>query len=155
MRVDDLKLRLVTATGVVKYEVAVGPAGSVFHANGLWVVGGAQTYKLNVTPSTVDVVVGLASWGLDNAGGAVQVVRGSTLLDVVGYRRDPDGGALPPAASPPAATVEGRPATVPDPPAGQAPQRSLGRRAAALDTNENATDFCAMQASPGAANSCL
>jgi hypothetical protein len=150
---DDLKLRLVHANGQVKYEVTVGPAGATFNGNGIWVVGGMQTFKLNAKPDHVDQVVALSKWGLDNDRGAIQVVRGTTLLDVVGYARDPDAGALPPLALPPTATVEGTVATVPDAPtttpAVSRIHRSFGRKNGAADTNQNATDFCAMEASPG------
>lgn len=150
-RTDDLKLRIVRFNGDIKYEVTVGLAGQTFNAAGLWVVGGQQTFKLNVQEN-VDRTLSLANWGLDNDRGAVQLLRGTTLLDVVGYARDPDAGAPPAPASPPTATVEGKVAAVPDPPAG-APagrkHRSFGRKTAAADTNDNAADFCAMEASPG------
>lgn len=150
-RADDLLLRLVHSNGQVKYEVTVGAPGGTFNGNGLWVVGGSQTFKLNVQDH-VDQTVNLNGWGLDNDRGAIQVVRGNTLLDVVGYARDADAGALPPLALPPTATVEGRITTVPDAPGG-APiskkHRSFGRKTAAADTNDNLADFCTMEASPG------
>jgi hypothetical protein len=147
--VDDLKLRIVYADGLVKYEVAAGVAGDKTDANGLWVVGGGSTFKLNVG-GHVDRIVSLTTWGLDSPG-AVQVVRGTTLLDVVGYNEDPDAGAFPPLSSPPTATVEGKLARVPDNSgAGSSTKRkTLGRKTGAADTNDNATDFCTMEASPG------
>jgi hypothetical protein len=149
--VDDLKLRIVYANGLVKYEVSAGNAGDKVDANGLWVVGGANTFKLNVG-GHVDHLVNLASWGLD-ATGAVQLVRGATLLDVVGYNADPDAGALPPLATPPTATAEGRLARVPDNSgaSGSTKRKTLGRTMGAPDTNDNAFDFCTMEASPGLA----
>jgi hypothetical protein len=151
--VDDLKLRLIYADGQVKYEVSAGGPGAKFPASGLWVVGGSLTSLLNVQEH-VDRTVALSAWGLENDHGAVQVVRGTTLLDVVGYTTNPDAGALPPPASAPKATVEGSPVLVPDPPVhpplpAKPKALSLGRKTAAADTNANSVDFCRMEASPG------
>jgi hypothetical protein len=152
--VDDLKLRLLHADGQVKYEVTVGEAGAKFGMNGLWVVGGGSTFKLNVQEH-IDKTVALGTWGLDNARGAVQLVRGTTLLDVVGYGTDADAGALAPPASPPLATVEGSIAKVPNapipptPPATKNKGSAFGRKTGAADTNDNRADFCKMEASPG------
>jgi hypothetical protein len=151
-RADDLRLRILKADGTVKYEVLVGGAGAVFNPEGLWVVGGTQAFRLNASPYRVDQQVNINSWGLDNDRGAVQLLRGTKLLDVVGYARDPDAGAVAPPPTPPAITVEGKPAAVPDAPAGAAgskKHRSFGRKNGAPDTNDNAADFCAMEASPG------
>lgn len=146
--VDDLKLRILYANGQVKYEVQVANAGEKFGANGLWVVGGNQTFKLNVTDH-VDHEVSTANWGLDTRG-AIQLVRGSTLLDVVGYGPDPDAGAVAPPATPPTATSEGAIArTAIQPPSKLDPAKSIGRKTGAADTNVNAADFCTMVASPG------
>ena len=146
---DDLKLRLIGPTGAVRYEVSVGLPGDKFGADGLWVVGGGQTYRLNVQ-DRVDRVVGLSSWGLDYPG-AVQLVRGTTLLDVVGYTDDPDGGAVPAVPQPPTATVEKKPAITPDNSSATSTTKriSFGRKTGAADTNDNSVDFCAMEASPG------
>lgn len=154
--VDDLRLRLVDHAGVVKADLAVGDPGDKVGAGGLWVVGGNQTYKLNVAGDHVDQVVALGSWGLDNEAGAVQLLRGTTVLDVVGYSTDADAGTVPPAATPPTTTVEGKPALVPSDSGGAtAKRRSFGRAAGAVDTNDNRADFCAMIASPGQAqNAC-
>lgn len=147
-RVDDLRLRILYADGKVKYELLVGELGEKFGASGLWVVGGQQTFKLNVSDH-VDHGVSTAGFGLDERG-AVQLVRGSTLLDVVGYGADPDAGALPAPATPPSATSEGRVARTADQPATiGAPARSIGRKTGAADTNDNNADFCKMVASPG------
>lgn len=147
--VDDLKLRLIYANGTVKYEVSVGLAGEKIPANGLWVVAGNRTDKLNVTDH-VDRTISITTWGLDSRG-AVQLVRGTTLLDVVGYSDVVDGGAVPAAPSPPTSTVEGKAALAPD--NGSAtqltPRRSFGRKTGAADANDNASDFCKMIASPG------
>jgi len=146
--VDDLKLRILYANGQVRYEVVVGNAGEKFGANGLWVVGGNQTFRLNVLDH-VDRVVSTANWGLDDRG-AIQLLRGSVLLDVVGYGDNPDAGPVAPPATPPTATSEGaiaRAAT--QPPLSNAPARSIGRKTGAADTNVNGADFCPMVASPG------
>jgi len=152
--VDDLTLRLVHASGLVAYEVAAGLPGAVVGSSGLWVVGGTRTDKLNVQ-ERVDRVVSASMWGL-GVPGAVQLVRGNTLLDVVGYTDTPDGGsAVPPPASPPTATVEGAPAAVGDNSAATSTtkRRSIGRRSLAdggvVDTQDNRADFCVMEASPG------
>ena len=146
---DDLKLRVVYANGLVKYEVTAGMPGDKVGPGGLWVVGGSQTFRLNVT-DRVDRTVSISVWGLDLPG-AVQVVRGTTLLDVVGYSAMVDAGALPPLSSPPTATSEGTPAIAPDNAgiSGSMKRISFGRKTGAADTNNNADDFCAMEASPG------
>jgi len=162
--VDDLKLRLIGPNGKVRYEVAAGLAGDKVGASGRWVVGGNQTFRLNVV-DRVDRTVPLATWGLDYPG-AVQLVRGTTLLDVVGWTDVPDGGAVAPdpTLSPPTATAEGKPAALPDNSGATnlTKRKSFGRRGApdggALppDTNDNKTDFCVMEASPGyAQKACL
>lgn len=155
-RADDLKLRILKPDGKLKYEVTVGPAGAKFDGNGLYAVGGSRLDLLNVgvAGAHVDNEIFVGMWGLDNTLGAVQLIRGSTLLDVVGYARDPDAGAVPPASSPPTATVEGKRAIVPDGPNGNGQWAiSFGRKTGAPDTNDNAADFCAMEASPGLAQS--
>jgi hypothetical protein len=143
--VDDLKLRLVYADGTPKYEVAVGGAGAKVGASGLWVVGGNQVFRV-AARDKVDTVVPLANWGLDGTRGVVQLLRGPqrALVDVVGYDRDPDAGALAPIASPPTQTSEGAPAVAP-----ATAQKAFGRKAGAADTNVNRTDFCAMDPTPG------
>jgi hypothetical protein len=146
--VDDLKLRIVYATGGLKYEVTVGDPGEKFGSNGLWVVGGNQTFKLNVLDN-VDQQVSVGIFGLDERG-AVQLVRGSTLLDVVGYGDNPDAGAVASPATPPTATSEGRLAETAEQPASiNSPAKSIGRKTGAADTNNNNADFCQMVASPG------
>lgn len=149
--VDDLKLRIIYPDGKVKYEVNVGIAGDKVGMSGLWVVGGNQTFRLNVT-DRVDRVVSIATWGLDYPG-AVQLVRGSTLLDVVGFTDTPDGGPVTadPGLAPPKAVVETKPALAPDNAGatGGTQRRSFGRKTSAADTNNNANDFCKMIASPG------
>jgi hypothetical protein len=146
--VDDLKLRILYANGQVKYEAAVANAGEKFGANGLWVVGGNQTFKLNVMDH-VDHVVSVSGFGLDDRG-AIQLVRGSVLLDVVGYGPDPDAGAVAPPATPPTATSEGAIArTATQPATSSMPAKSIGRKTGAADTNVNGADFCTMVASPG------
>lgn len=152
--VDDLKLRIVYPNGQVKYEINVGLPGQVVTPNGLWVLSGNRLDKLNVSAKSDRELALSDPWGLEIPG-AIQVVRGSTLLDVVGFTDTPDGGALPPLAQPPTATVEKNPVFVPTSPSGTAKHNSIGRRvvapggAGAADTNDNAADFCTMEASPG------
>ncbi|MBN9167462.1 MAG: hypothetical protein BGO98_05690 [Myxococcales bacterium 68-20] len=147
--VDDLKLRILDATGAVKYLVNVGEPGAKVSGSGLWVVGGNQTFKLEVL-DRVDKTVSLSAWGLENTHGAVQLVRGMQLLDVVGWTKDADAGAVPPPGLPPKATAEGTPAMLPTirKTSGK-PAHSFGRRSGAPDTNDNRADFCSMAASPG------
>ncbi len=146
---DDLKLRLIGANGVVRYEVSAGLPGDVFPASGLWVVAGPSTFKLNVQ-TIVNRQVDLNTWGLDDPG-AVQVVRGTTLLDVVGYTDDLDGGSVPAVPQPPTATSELKPTVVADNSSATkfTKRISNGRKAGAADTNNNVVDFCAMEATPG------
>lgn len=150
--VDDLKLRIIYPDGKVKYEVNVGVAGDKVGPSGFWVVGGPQTFRLNVT-DRVDRQVSVAVWGLDYPG-AVQLVRGTTLLDVVGFSDQPDGGGAvtaDPGLAPPTSVVEAKAALVPDNAGATSTtkRRSFGRKAGAADTNVNAVDFCKMEASPG------
>jgi len=147
---DDLKLRLIKSNGEVRYEVAAGLAGDKVGVSGLWVIGTSQSYKLYATPSRVDRTISVSTWGLDSPG-AVQVVRGTTLLDVVGFNDEPDGGAVPATMQAPSATVEGKTALVPD---NQdttkfGTRKTFGRKEGAADTNNNAVDFCKMLATPG------
>ena len=141
--VGGLLLRVLDKTGGVKTIVAVADVGETVGPTGFWVVGGAQTFRLGVS-DRVDQVVPLANWGLDTDRGAVQLMRGSTLLDVVGWSETADAGAIPAPTAPPTATGEGSPSRVPT-----IAKHSFGRRSDAADTNDNAADFCSMAASPG------
>lgn len=146
---DDLKLRIIGSNGMVRYELSVGLPGDKFPASGLWVLAGAQSYKLNVQ-SHVDRELDLNTWGLDDPG-AVQVVRGTTLLDVVGFVDDADAGAVPAVGQAPTSTVETKPVLVPDNSSATkfTKRISFGRKTGAADSNDNFVDFCAMEASPG------
>ncbi|MBX3220543.1 MAG: hypothetical protein KF795_08500, partial [Labilithrix sp.] len=147
--VHDLRLRLIDGTGNVKYVVSVGMPGDVVGGTGYWVVGGTLTFRLGVR-DRVDRTVSLNDWGLETSRGAVQLVRGSTLLDVVGWSSDPGVGPVAEPSSPPKATVEGSVAAIPtiQKTSGK-PAHSFGRRANAADTGDNRADFCSMVASPG------
>jgi len=127
-----LKLRLLDKTGQVKYEVSVD-ANAMFPNDGLYAIGGGL--------AIVDQSVSISTWGLDNSRGAVQLVRATNneLLDVVGWSDTDDAGALPPPASAPTATGEGKPVLIP-----AIKAHSFGRKTGAADTNDNAADFCAM-----------
>lgn len=147
--VDDLKLRILDAAGVVKYTVTVGDPGEKVGGSGYWVVGGTQTFKLGVLDH-IDQTIPLAAWGLPTSRGAVQLVRGTTIVDVVSWSTDPDAPGIPPPASLPAQTGEGSPAEVPTiKKTSGMPAHSFGRENAAPDTNDNRADFCSMVASPG------
>jgi len=154
-RVDDLKLRILDDTGTIKYTVTVAGPGQTVGGTGLWVVGGNQTFKLGVV-DRVDQVIPLNGWGLPTSRGAVQLVRGTTIVDVVSWSTDADAGPIPAPPSLPAETGEGAPARVPTirKTAGN-PAHSFGRRDGAADTDDNRADFCSMAASPGSSqNSC-
>lgn len=147
--VGDLKLRILDETGAVKYAVTVADPGETVGGTGYWVVGGNQTFKLGVL-ERVDQVIPLAVWGLPTSRGAVQLVRGTKIVDVVSWSDDADAGAIPPPSSPPAATGEGSPALVPTiTKTSGKPAHSFGRADEAPDTNDNRADFCSMAASPG------
>ena len=147
--VDDLTLRILDETGAIKYLVKAADPGETVGGSGLWVVGGNQTFKLGVI-DRVDQTIPLSGWGLPTSRGAVQLVRGTTIVDVVSWSTDADAGPIPPPPSPPAKTGEGAPAQVPTirKTAGN-PAHSFGRRDGAADTDDNRADFCSMVASPG------
>ncbi|MBX3190381.1 MAG: hypothetical protein KF819_25500 [Labilithrix sp.] len=149
--VDDLKLRLVKPNGATT-DIAVGVAGNKVGASGVWVVGCNRIDKMNAPGARVDREIPLATWGLDTPG-AVQLVRGTTVLDVVGWNQDPDGGAPAAATPPPTQTVETKPAVVPNNSSATqfSRRRTFGRKSGAADTNDNAADFCTMLATPGSA----
>ena len=141
---DGLSIRIIAANGTETGTYTLSDtAGTMVGATNTWVVGGGTA------AGRVDrIVLAGAGWGLDNASGAVQLLRTTTtpptLVDVVGY-----GAAVTAAGSltAPTATVEGT--FVPNPAANTS---SMARKAAAADTNNNATDFCAQAQSGGAAN---
>lgn len=141
---DGLSIRVIGANGAASGTFTLSDtAGTMVGATNTWVVGGGTA------SGRVDrIVLAGDGWGLDNASGAVQLLRTTTtpptLLDVVGY-----GAAVTAAAglTEPKATVEGT--FVPNPAANTS---SFARKAAAADTNNNATDFCAQAQSGGAAN---
>lgn len=147
--VHDLKLRIIDGTGAVKLSVAVGDPGETVGGTGYWVVGGNQTFKLGVL-DRVDQVIPLAVWGLPTSRGAVQIVRGTKIVDVVSWSDDADAAAIPPPPSAPSATGEGSPALIPTiKKTSGKPAHSFGRPDDAPDTNDNRADFCSMAASPG------
>lgn len=141
-----LKLRLIDHVGQVKYTVPVGSDTAALSSEGYWVVSGGQVFKLNASPYREDQTVSIASWGLDNARGAVQLVRGTNeLVDVVGWGQTPDAGPLSPPPTNPMKTSEGANVLVP-----ALARHSFGRKPPAnVDTNDNAADFCSMVPTPG------
>lgn len=148
--VDDLRLRILDASGSIKYTVTVADPGEKVGASGLWVVGGNQTFKLGV-PDRVDQPIALANWGLPTSRGAVQLVRGNAIVDVVSWATEPEPAPIPAPSTLPAETGEGTAAArVPTirKTAGT-PAHSFGRREGTPDTDDNQADFCSMIASPG------
>jgi hypothetical protein len=141
MLIGDLKLRIVSNTGVVLKTVDVAKtATEVMPARGTWVVGGIAELR-------VDTGYLVSEWDLPSDSGSVQLVRqgaGVTLLDVVGY-----GTPAAQAQSAPVETREGS-AAVPPTTTGKA----LLRRPPHVDTGSNVADFCRGNASPNAANVC-
>lgn len=135
-----LSLRLIGRDGQILEDVRVTTSDAGIHASGTWVVGAASA------SGRVDQTYSLANWGLDNDQGAVQLVKDGALpelIDVLGY----GPAATPSPGDPPSATSEGSPAALPS-----AVDNSLGRRAGAVDTNDNSADFCIQASSGGAAN---
>lgn len=152
-RVDDLYLRILDRTGKVKYKVAVGDPGATVGSSGTWVVGGALTFKLGVK-DRVDQPITISNWGLDESRGAVQLLRGTTLLEVVGWSDGTGPALLPPPSSPPTETGTGSPAAVPTiAKTPGKPAHSIGRRPDSSKSGDDAANFCSMVASPGAAQS--
>lgn len=142
---DTLFLRAFDNTGAVKWNLRVADAGVKMKSSGYWVVGTSWTGP--------DKTYSLSEWGLPNDGGSLQLnsVDGSTttLLDVVGYGTAPTSTT----AADPKKLVEGTAATLP---AAGSTNKTIGRKSVPGDTDANATDFCVMTASPGAANNaCL
>jgi len=139
--IGDLKLRIVSNTGVVLKTVDVAKSATeVMPARGTWVVGGIAEFR-------VDTGYLVSEWDLPSDSGSVQLVRqgaGVTLLDVVGY-----GTPAAQAQSAPVETSEGT-AAVPPTTTGKA----LLRRPPHVDTGSNVADFCRGNASPNAANVC-
>jgi hypothetical protein len=139
---DGLHLRLIDAAGTVKYDVAI-TTGAKIGSSGRWVVGGNRTDTYFT--GRLDQSVGIASWGLDNTAGAVQLVSGTTLVDVIGY-----GAKVAGPSTPPTATYETDAATLPS-----SAKQSLARKGG-LDTGNNVTDLCAQNGTPGSAGgACL
>lgn len=134
--IGDLRLRIVSNTGVVLKTVDVGKSPTeLMPARGTWVVGGIAEFR-------VDNGYLVSDWDLPSDNGTVQLVRGSTLLDVVGY-----GAPAAVVQSAPTEATEGAAAITPG-------TKSLLRRPPHLDTGSNAADFCRGAASPNAPNVC-
>lgn len=143
--IGGLWLRVLDATGTPYFNLRVADAGTLMKASGYWVVGWSGAAKS-------DKGYSLTEWGLPGAGGSVQLVRydGATpvLVDVVGY-----GTAPATTATEPKKTIEGTAAALP---AGGSTGKTIGRKSVPGDSDNNATDFCVMSSTPGAANgSCL
>jgi hypothetical protein len=141
---DKLRLRAVKPDGSIAFDVAVADAGATMPASGRWVVGG--------TLATTDKSYSIATWGIPNDSGAIQLERTDgiavELLDVVAY-----GVAPMTPTTEPKTVVEDVPAALP--PSGST-NKSIGRKSVPGDTDHNGADFCVQTASPKAANgACL
>ncbi len=143
--VSELALRIVGDDGSIDYEVPCGSAGDLVGATGTWVVGGPSVFKVDAV-HRVDKTVSVATWGLPNARGAVQLVLGPSraLVDVIGWTDREDGGGAPAPPTDPKATTEGSAVSVPS-----IAKHVLGRKTGAADTNDNRADVCSMAASIG------
>jgi hypothetical protein len=143
MPLAPLKIRLVAANGTVREFDAADP-GETMPAGGLWVVGGASLPGAQIANH---IITNPDGWGLDTRS-AVQLVRGNQLLDVVGWSDAPDAAVITPPSTPPTATSEGTRVILPT-----LAGKSIGRRPAAADTNDNLADFCRMATTPRSSNS--
>ncbi|MBI2390715.1 MAG: hypothetical protein HYV09_14090 [Deltaproteobacteria bacterium] len=143
--IGGLWLRVLDKTGTPYFNLRVADAGTNMKSSGYWVVGWEFADKS-------DKGYKLSEWGLPADGGSIQLVRydGATpvLIDVVGY------GTAPSATSTePKKTLEGTAAALPS---GGSTGKSIGRKSVPGDSDDNATDFCVMSSTPGAANgACL
>jgi len=143
--IDGLWLRVFDKTGAPVFNLRVADAGVKMKSSGYWVVGTSW-----VSP---DKTYSLSEWGLPNDGGSIQLNRldGATnvLVDVVGFGTAPTSTT----ASDPKTLVEGTAAALPG---SGSTNKTIGRKSVPGDTGNNATDFCVMTATPGAANgACL
>lgn len=132
-RVDDLFIRIIDDTGTASSDIDVGKGGQTIGATGTWVIGtGALVGR-------VDRVVSLNGWGLDRRG-AIQLRRGAarTVIDVVAWTDDPDGGGAPAGEGAPYLLSSG--------------VTSFGRVSGAPDTDDNRVDFCTMAMTMGDVN---
>lgn len=138
---DALWLRVFDKTGALVFNLRVADTGVTMKSSGYWVVGTSWTAP--------DKTYSLTEWGLPNDGGSIQLNRldgaTNTLIDVVGYGTTPTSTS----ASDPKKLVEGTAATLP---ASGSTNKTIGRKSVPGDTDDNATDFCVMTATPGAAN---
>ncbi len=141
MLIGDLKLRIVSDTGVVLKSVDVGKRPTeLMPARGTWVVGG-------LAGPSVDNGLLVSDWDLPSDSGSVQLVRVGAagdvaLLDVVGYGT-------------PAAQVQSVPTESKEGTAAMSPgQKALLRKPSHVDTGNNLNDFCRGASSPNRANVC-
>ena len=115
-------------------------------------VSATMVGQLSASITNVNKVYSLSQFGMQNSGGSVQLtddaVSATTIVDVVGY-----GTVAAMATTDPKQTTEGTSATIP---ASGSTGKTIGRKAVPGDSNNNSTDFCVMNQTPGAANgSCL
>lgn len=141
--IDALWLRVLDKTGAVKFNKPVANAGAKMKSSGFWVVGGALATSTDKFYTLTD------GWGLPSEGGSIQLTRNDgvaiELVDVVGYGTAPTSTT----ASEPKKLVEGTAAALP---ASGSTNKTIGRKSVPGDSDDNASDFCVMTATPGAAN---
>ena len=133
---DDLFLRSIDDKGLTTGEWPVAAAGTKIGATGTWTLGGGTASgRIDKTVPAFD------DWGLDNAKGAVLLLRGNakTTIDAVSWNTDPDGGTV---------SGEGKPFIL-----STTGTNSFGRKPPSFgDTNDNLADFCPMNQTAGADN---
>jgi hypothetical protein len=139
--IGTLWLRAVNATGGADWKLRASDSGAKIPASGFWVIGTAGIANVNK-------IYALSEFGLSNSGGSVQLtndaVSATTLVDVVGY-----GTVVAMASTDPKQTTEGTAALIP---ASGSTGKSIGRKSVPGDSNNNSTDFCIQNQTPGAAN---
>jgi hypothetical protein len=133
---DDLFLRSIDDKGVTTGEWPVAATGTKIGATGTWTLGGGiATGRIDKTVPAFD------DWGMDNAKGAVVLLRGAgkQVIDAVSWNSDPDGGTVSGEGNPFVLSTTGT--------------SSFGRKPPSFaDTNDNLADFCPMTQSAGATN---
>lgn len=135
--VGGYRLHFVNGDGGVVLESVTLPTGTKIPPDGLLVIADGMTGNLKATQvAEADLI---DNFDPQNGPEAVQLVApDGTLVDLVGY-----GEPLPPHGENGLALYETAPA--PDAPAGQ----SIGRKAGAPDTDNNAKDFVVGNPTPG------
>jgi len=143
--IGTLWIRALRANGTNYWKLKVADTGTKMPASGLWVIGTLGIARVNK-------VYPLDDFGFENDGGSIQLtddaVSATTIVDVVGY-----GSIVAMASTDPKQTYEVAPAPLP---MSGSTGKSFGRKSVPGDTNNNSTDFCPQNETPGLPNgSCL